>query len=144
MNQNPDLIRNELASMLAVVKKYMDALRNEKLAVSQAARDSVEADQTHVRQRIWDRRQAVEEANAKIRSWAEGQRAIFATDVIEQKRHKQFLDLNERADSAEEYALATFELAVAAADEAAQATLEALLARDDATRAALPSKQAAL
>ena len=49
--------------------------------------------------------------------------------------------LNDRADDAEAYAGAVFELAAAAADEAAQtaqAALEALLARNDANLAALP------
>lgn len=144
INRNLDQIRSELARMLDAIEKYMDVLRTDKLAVSKDARDSVETDQIHVQQRILDRRQAVEEANAKVCSWTESQRASFDTNVSEQKRHKRFNGLNERADSAEEYAVATFELAIAAADEAAQAALEALLARDDATRAALPSDRAVL
>lgn len=144
IDRNLDQIRNELTRMLDVIEKYMDVLRTDKLAVSKDARDSVETDQTHVQQRILDRRQTVEEANTKVRSWTESRRARFETKVSEQKRHKRFLGLNERADSAEEYAVATFELAIAAADEAAQAALEALLARDDATRAALPSDRAIL
>jgi hypothetical protein len=144
INRDLDQIRNELARMLDAVEKYTELLRNDKLAVSEEARGSAETDQTHVQQRIWDRRHAVEEANAKVRSWTENQRASFDTKVCEQKRDRLFLDLNERADSAEEYAGATFQLAIAAADEAAQAALEALLARDDATRAALPSDRVTL
>jgi hypothetical protein len=47
--------------------------------------------------------------------------------------------LNSRADDAEEYAVAAFELVMAAADEASSAALEALLARADANVAALPA-----
>ena len=48
------------------------------------------------------------------------------------------LELNTHANDSETYALADFELAIVAADEAAHAALEALLARRDATQAALP------
>ena len=47
--------------------------------------------------------------------------------------------LGERAaDDTEAYAIAVFELAAAAADEASQAALQALLARNDANLASLP------
>jgi hypothetical protein len=45
--------------------------------------------------------------------------------------------LEARADDAEEYALAVFELAAAAADEATLAVLQAILARKDADVAVL-------
>ena len=56
--------------------------------------------------------------------------------VVEEER--RFHQLNSRADDTEAYAIAVFELAAAAADEAAQAALQALLARNDANLAALP------
>ena len=46
--------------------------------------------------------------------------------------------LNTRADDAEAYDGAVFDLAAAPADEAAQAALQALLARNDANMAAMP------
>jgi hypothetical protein len=46
--------------------------------------------------------------------------------------------LNTRTDDEEAYAGAVFDLAAAAVDEAAQAALQAHLARDDANVAALP------
>ena len=46
--------------------------------------------------------------------------------------------LNTRADDEEAYAGAVFDLTAAAADEAAQAALQAHLARDDTNVAALP------
>ena len=50
--------------------------------------------------------------------------------------------LNTRADDAESYAGAVFDLAAAAVDEAVHAALEALLARNDARLAALPEVSA--
>jgi hypothetical protein len=58
--------------------------------------------------------------------------------VAEWSKHHSFSELNERTHDAETYALAAFELAVATSDEAAEAALEALLARSDAKSAALP------
>jgi hypothetical protein len=54
------------------------------------------------------------------------------------KENRRVYLLNSRADDAEAYAGAVFDLAAAAVDEAAQATLEALLARHDANLAAMP------
>ncbi len=144
MSLDIDRVCNELNSKLDSVKEHMNVLKDAKLAISRTARNSAEIQQAHVRKRILDRRQIVEDANAKVRKWTKGKRAAFETNLVEQKRSKRFLDLNERADCVEEYALAAFDLAIAAADEAAQAALEALLARDDATRAALPSDKATL
>src|SRR5271168_4948586 len=144
MSQKIDQVCNELTRKLDSIREHLDVLRDGKLAISRTARNVAETQQTHLRQRILERRQIVEEANVKVRRWTKGRRAAFELDLVEQRRGKRFLDLNERADSVEEYALASFELAIAAADEAAQAALEALLARDDATRAALPSDRGTL
>ena len=51
------------------------------------------------------------------------------------KKERRFHQLNSRADDTEAFAIAVFELAAAAADEAAQAALPALLARNDANLA---------
>ena len=56
------------------------------------------------------------------------------------KKERRFHQLNSRADDTEAFALAVFELAAAAADEAAQAALQALLARNDANLASLPPR----
>ena len=54
------------------------------------------------------------------------------------KKERRFHQLNSRADDTEAFAIAVFELAAAAADEAAQAALQALLVRNDANLASLP------
>jgi hypothetical protein len=91
----------------------------------------MESQMDTVQQRIFDRRHAVEAANARVSSWIE-KRSDFCEQVTSWKSHGNVSQLGMRADDAEGYAIAAFELAVAAADEAAQAALEALLARDDA------------
>ena len=59
---------------------------------------------------------------------------LIADRVLWKERHKTHL-LEVRADEAETYAIAVFELAASAADEAALAVLQALLARNDADTA---------
>jgi hypothetical protein len=73
-----------------------------------------------------------------VTAWVDEKRPSFDTKVVAWREEKSFLKLNTRADDAETYALAVFDLAIATADEASQAALEALLARCDATAAALP------
>ncbi len=63
--------------------------------------------------------------------WIE-KRAVFDDQDASWKDNADLSWLEARADDVEGYATAVFELAVAAADEAAQAALEALLARNDA------------
>jgi hypothetical protein len=96
----------------------------------------MESQMDTVQQRIFDRRHAVEAANASVKAWIE-KRAAFDRQDPSWKDHADSSLLGVRADDAEGYAVAAFELAVAAADEAAQAALEALLARGDDEAAAL-------
>src|SRR5829696_7970249 len=88
-----------------------------------------------VQQRIFERRHAVEAANASVAEWIE-KRAVFDVQDASWKESADLSRLEARADDVEGYAIAVFELAAAAADEAAQAALEALLARNDAELAA--------
>jgi hypothetical protein len=84
-----------------------------------------------VQQRIFERRHRVEAANASVAEWIE-KRAVFDDQDASWKESADLSRLEARASDVEGYAMAVFELAVAAADEAAQAALEALLARSDA------------
>jgi hypothetical protein len=72
------------------------------------------------------------------KGWLDGKKAGFDAGRAGWKDKRQVHFLNTRADDAEAYAGAVFSLAAAAADEATQAALQALLARNDATVAALP------
>ena len=70
--------------------------------------------------------------------------AGFDASRVGWKQNREFHQLNAPADDAEAYSIAVFELAAAAADEAAQAALEALLARNNANIAALPECYASI
>jgi hypothetical protein len=134
-----DRLCDQLRIKLHGIDRRLEALKANGSDMSDKSRHQLESQIDSVQQRIFDRRRAVETANARVTAWVERKRPAFDRNVAEWRKHRSFLDLNERADDAETYAIAAFELAVAAADEAAEAALEALLARSDATGAALPA-----
>ena len=140
MSEPIDRLCDQLRIKLHGIDRRLEALKANGSDMSDKSRYQLESQIDSVQQRIFDRRRAVETANARVTAWVERKRPAFDLNVAEWRTHRSFLELNERADDAETYALAAFELAVAAADEAAEAALEALLARSDATGAALTTR----
>ena len=131
MSEKIDRLCSQLRLKLQGIDRRLEALKGNSAATSEKSRHLVESQMDSVQQRIFERRHAVEAANARVADWVE-QRGDFCERITSWKSHGNLAELRLRADDAEGYALAAFELAVAAADEAAQAALEALLARDDA------------
>ena len=138
MNTSIDRLCDQLRIKLHGIDRRLEALKANGSDISDKSRHQIESQMDSVQQRIFDRRRAVEAANARVTAWIERKKPAFDVNVAEWREHRNLLGLNSRADDAEAYALAVFDLAIAAADEAAQAALEALLARRDATGAALP------
>ena len=138
MSEPIDRLCDQLRIKLHGIDRRLETLKANGSDTSDKSRHQIESQMDSVQQRIFDRRRAVEVAAAKVKAWVEGRRATLDASTDDWKENRRLLELNARADDAEAYAVAAFELAIAAADEAAQATLEALLARSDATNAALP------
>ena len=138
MNTPIDRLCDQLRIKLHGIDRRLEALKANGSDISDKSRHQIESQMDSVQQRIFDRRRAVEVANARVTAWIERKKPAFDGNLAEWREHRNLLGLNSRADDAEAYALAVFDLAIAAADEAAQAALEALLARRDATSAALP------
>ena len=74
-------------------------------------------------------------AQADIKKWVEERKATASEKIAEWKSKRETAKLQSRANSAERYAGAATVVALAALDEAAQASLEAWLARKDADSA---------
>jgi len=138
MSDPIDRLCDQLRIRLHGIDRRLEALKANGSDISDKSRHQIESQMDAVQQRIYDRRRAVEAANTRVTAWISGKRPSLDVNVADWKEHRMLLELNTRADDSETYALAVFELAIAAADEAAQAALEALLARRDATEAALP------
>ncbi len=131
MSDRIDRLCEQLRIKLHGIDRRLEALKGNNSATSEKSRHLVESQMDSVQQRIFDRRHAVEAANASVTAWIE-KRTVFAEQDAAGKDDADVARLEARADEVEGYAVAVFELAVAAADEAAQAALEALLARNDA------------
>ncbi len=136
MSDTIDRLCEQLRIKLHGIDRRLEALKGNNSATSEKSRHLVESQMDSVQQRIFDRRHAVEAANASVTAWIE-KRTAFAEQDASGKDDADVARLEARADEVEGYAVAVFELAVAAADEAAQAALEALLARNDAEVASL-------
>src|SRR5215212_2635520 len=136
MSEHIDRLCSELRIKLHGIDRRLEALKGNAMATSEKSQLESQLDQ--VEQRIYDNRIIVEAANARVKGWLDGKKAGFDAGRAGWKDKRQVHLLNTRADDAEAYAGAVFSLAAAAADEATQAALQALLARNDATVAALP------
>jgi len=138
MSEHIDRLCGELRIKLQGMDRRLEALKGNAMAVSEKSQHAVESQLDRVEHRIYDNRIVVEAANARVKAWLEGKKASFDAGRAAWKENRQVHQLNERADDAHAYAGAIFALAAAAADEATQAALEALLARNDANIAAIP------
>ena len=136
MSATIDRLCDQLRIKLHGVDRRLEALKGNNSAPSEKSRHLVESQMDSVQQRIFERRHRVEAANASVAEWIE-KRAVFDDQDASWKESADLSRLVARADDVEGYAIAVFELAVAAADEASQAALEALLARNDADMARL-------
>ncbi len=139
MSERIGRLCDELRIKLHGMDRRLEVLKSNGMATFDQSQEVLESQLDRVEQRIYDNRIIVEAANARVKGWLDGQKASLDASRVGWEKTRQVHLLNTRADDAEAYAGAVFDLAAAAADEAAQAALEALLARNDANRAALPA-----
>jgi len=88
-----------------------------------------------VQKRIEQDRTKVSAAQTQVKNWVEGRKTATRDTIAEWKAKRETGKLQNRADTAERYAAAAIDIALAAVDEAEQAALEAWLARQDGTSA---------
>jgi hypothetical protein len=129
---------DELRIKLHGMDRRLEVLKANGAATFDQSQAVLESQLDRVEQRIYDNRVTVEAANVRVKTWlAEKKAGSVAGRDLWTERHKAHR-LEARAEDAEAYAIAVFELAAAAADEAALAVLQAILARNDADAAVLP------
>ncbi|MEE1614019.1 hypothetical protein [Microvirga sp. CF3016] len=138
MSERIGRLCDELRIKLHGMDRRLEALKSNGAAMFDQSQDLLESQLDRVEQRIYDNRVTVEAANVRVKTWlAEKRAGSVAGGSRWTERHASHL-LEARADDAEAYAIAVFALAAAAADEAALAVLQALLARNDADAAIFP------
>jgi hypothetical protein len=132
MSERMSRLCDELRIKLHGIDRRLEALKSNGVATFDQSQEVLESQLDCVEQRIYDNRVIVEAANVRVKAWLAEQKARSVTGrALWTERHKAHR-LEIRADDAEVYAIAVFELAAAAADEATLAVLQALLARNDA------------
>ena len=138
MSERIGRLCDELRIKLHGMDRRLEALKANGAATFDQSQDVLESQLDRVEQRIYDNRVTVEAANIKVKTWLAEKKIGSATgrDLWAERQKPHLLETS--ADDAEAYAIAVFELAAAAADEAALAVLQAILARNDADAAALP------
>jgi predicted nucleic acid-binding Zn-ribbon protein len=142
MGQRIDQFCESLRLKLTNVASNMDGLKTKIDVKAQGAEQDVRSHLDSTKKRIEQGRAKVSAAQADMKNWVEQRKTVTSDKIAEWKAKREIGKLQGRADQAERYAEAAIDVAVAAVDEAEQASLEAWLARQDADF--VQNKQAAV
>ena len=132
MGARIDQFCEDLRQKLTIADSGLDGL---KVKINGNAVDVEQDVQSHlnrVHKRVEQGRAKIAAAQANIKEWADEKKAATSDKIAEWKAKREVSKLQGRADKAERYAAAASVVAVAALDEAEEASLEAWLARQDA------------
>jgi hypothetical protein len=135
MNARIDQFRESLRSKLKSIDNNMESLKAKIDSKARTAEQDAQSYLDGVKKRIEKEGAKLAAAQADIKKWAEERKAASSEKIAEWKTKRETASLKNRAESAERYAAAAAVVALAAADEAEQASLEAWLARRDAESA---------
>jgi hypothetical protein len=142
MGHRIDQFCETLRQKLTMTDNSLDGLKVKIQGKATHVEQDVQSHLDRVHERIEQGRAKVSAAQADMKNWAEQRKAVTSDKIAEWKSKWETGKLQSRADNAERYAAAAIDVAVAAVDEAEQASLEAWLARQDADTA--QAKQAAV
>ncbi|MGO8954466.1 MAG: hypothetical protein ACLPWS_17240 [Rhodomicrobium sp.] len=132
MGQKVDKFVEDLRVKLTNAKSRFDGLKAKIDVKAQNAEQEVRSHLDQVQKRIEQDRTKVSAAQAEMKKWVEARKTATAAKIAEWKAKHESKELQNRVDWAERYAAASIDVALAAIDDAEQATLEAWLARQDA------------
>ena len=135
MGERIDQFCENLRIKLTSIDNNMDSLKAKIDGKAQTAEQDVRSHLDGVKKRIEQDRTKVAAAQADIKKWVEERKATASEKIAEWKTKRETAKLQSRAENAERYAAAAIVVALAAVDEAEQASLEAWLARKDADSA---------
>jgi hypothetical protein len=142
MGQRIDQFCENLRQKLTMTASGLDGLKAKIDGKAARVEQDAQSHLERVQKRIELGHAKVSAAQADMKNWAEQRKAITSEKIAEWKAKRELGKLQTRADDADHYAAAAIDVAVAAVDEAEQASLEAWLARYDADNA--QTKQAAV
>ena len=132
MGQRIDQFSEAVRSKLTSIDTAYDAIHAKIGGKAQDTQAAIRGQLENVRKRIEQDREKVSAAKAAAKTWLEVHSSATAGRVAQWKAERATHKLQQRADSAEQYAEDAVCVAMAAIDEAEQAALEAWLARHEA------------
>jgi predicted nucleic acid-binding Zn-ribbon protein len=137
MAQRIDQFCEDLRLKLTNIDSGLSGLKAKIDGKTQNVEQDVRGHLERVQKRVEQGRDKVSASQAELKNWVEDKKTATSEKIAEWKAKRETSKLQNRADKAERYAAAAIDIAVAAVDEAEQASLEAWLAREDAN-AVLP------
>lgn len=132
MNEKVDSFCKELRAKLDGVDKRIKGLKAGAESGTEKAKVEAKAQLAALENRARDQRAKVQATEAKTKAWFEEKKTATSEKIAAWKTQRDVKKLAAHADNAENYAVASMELAVAAVDEAERAAVEAVVARMDA------------
>jgi hypothetical protein len=135
MNKRIDQFCEDLRIKLTSIDNSMKSLKAKIEGKARTAKQEVQTHLDDIKKRIDQDRTKVAAAQVNIKKWGEEGKAVTSARLAEWKTKREMAELQSRADNAERYAAAAAVVALAATEEAEQASLEAWLARADADSA---------
>ena len=135
MGERIDQFCENLRVKLTSMDNNMESIKAKIDGKARTAEQDVRTHLDGVKKRIEQERTKVAAAQVDIKKWVEERKATTSEKIAEWKTKLEMAKLQSRAENAERYAAAAAVVALAAVDEAEQASLEAWLARKDADSA---------
>ena len=135
MGERIDQFCEDLRNKLTNIDSSLAGLKAKIDAKGKDVQADVKKHLDDVQKRMAGDQAKVKAANAKIAKWADEKKAATDAKIAEWKTKREIAKLQDRAESAEDYAVAAKVVAAAALDEAERSSLEAWLARRDADAA---------
>jgi hypothetical protein len=135
MNEKSDNFSKELRTKLDEVDKRLKDLKSTAKAATVKANAEAKSQLAALEKRAKDERAKAQAAEAKAKAWLEEKKSATGEKIAAWRAQHDVKKLAGHADSAEQYAAASIQLAVAAVDEAERAAVEAVVARMDADAA---------
>ena len=135
MSERIDQFCENLRTKLTSIDNNMESLKAKIDGKARTAEQDVRSHLDGVKKRVEQDRTKVAAAQTDIKKWVEERKAATSEKIAEWKTKRDMTKLQSRADWAGRYAAAAAVVALAAVDEAQQASLEAWLARKDADSA---------
>ena len=135
MNERIDQFCENLRVKLTSIDDNTRAMKAKIDSKERTVEQDVQFRLNGVKKRMAQDRTKLEAAQADIKKWAEERKGATDEKIAQWKAKLEKAKLKGRAEAAERYAAGAAVVALAAVDEAEQASLEAWLARKDADAA---------